>query len=62
MSDETYLSVFPKTRLESLTMLYLQNQDLSSCTPEQIVDMYFDAYDRIITHNNEVMEKRRKTK
>ncbi|MBE5932946.1 MAG: hypothetical protein E7263_05980 [Lachnospiraceae bacterium] len=47
MSDSVNLSTFPSTRTEGLTMLYLQNQDLSGMTPEQLVDKYEDIYARI---------------
>ena len=33
--------------IESLTLLYLQNQDVSACTPEELVALYFQAYEKI---------------
>lgn len=35
MSENVILNAFPKTKSEALTMLYLQNQDLSNITPEE---------------------------
>ncbi len=40
---------FPRDYADALTMLYLQNQDLSGKTPEQILDMYEDTNRRIRT-------------
>lgn len=37
---------FP-TNVEELAMLFLQNQDLSGLTPEQLADKYWDVYYRI---------------
>lgn len=31
---------FPMNKVEALTMLYLQNQDLKNTTPEQLATMY----------------------
>lgn len=32
---------------EALTLLYLQSQDLKTYTPEQLVDAYCEAYEKI---------------
>ena len=45
MSDSA--SFFPGDRLEALTMLYLQNQDLSGKSPEEIQTMYYETYYRL---------------
>ena len=52
MADNTF-KTFPDGKIEALTMLYLQNQDLSGLTPEEILDKYDDAYQKIKTHNRE---------
>ena len=44
MSDQTY---FPSNRREALALIYIQSQDLSQKSPEDIVVMYKDAYDKI---------------
>lgn len=46
-NDKVELNTFPSTRSEALTMLYLQNQDLSSITPEDLVVLYRNTLDRI---------------
>jgi hypothetical protein len=43
VSNNVNLSTFPSNRTEALTMLYLQNQDLSDKTPSQIVELYFSV-------------------
>ena len=44
---DTSLATFPSTETEALAMLYIQSQDLSGVTPESLLDMYQDAYQRI---------------
>ena len=38
---------FPSGYAEALTMLYLQSQDLSSSTPEELAKLYWETYYRI---------------
>lgn len=45
MSDGVKL--FPSDRIEALTMLYLQNQDLSEATPEELVQKYLEVRSKI---------------
>ena len=47
------LHTFPSSRAEALTMLYLKNQDLSACTPEDIVCKYFEAYKKVVARMSE---------
>lgn len=49
MSDKVSFNTFPSTESQALALLYVQNQDLSGLTPEEIYDKYRDAYERI--HN-----------
>ena len=53
MSDNN-LSTFPSNRIEALTMLYLQNQDLSDITPEELLEKYHETYKRIREHYREI--------
>lgn len=46
MSDSVF-KTFPDNEIEALAMLWVQNQDLSSTTPEELLDKYQDAYDKI---------------
>ena len=39
--------------LHDITMLYLENQDLSSLTPAQVLDEYRKVYDAICKHHND---------
>lgn len=50
---------FPDNEYEALAMLYVQHQDLSGLTPEQLLDMYHEAYDKIRTHEKETRAARR---
>lgn len=43
MNQEVKLKAFPSNCYEALTMLYLQNQDLSSKTPEEIHTLYWET-------------------
>lgn len=47
MANDVNLKVFPTDKYEALTMLFLQNQDLSGKTPEEIADMCEESWDRI---------------
>lgn len=44
---------FPETETEALAMLYVQNQDLTGITPEGLLYMYRDAYQKIKAHRRE---------
>ena len=51
MSENTTLRAFPSSTVQALAFLYVQSQDLTGKTPEEISDMYNDAYERIQKHN-----------
>ena len=51
------LSTFPANSIDALTMLYLENQDLSKKSPSQIFDLYEKTYEEIYQQS-----KRRKPK
>lgn len=53
MSD-TELRAFPQGATEALAMLYVQNQDLSGRSPEDICKIYWEAYYRIRRCNGEI--------
>lgn len=57
---ENTLRTFPDGKIEALTMLYLQNQDLSGLTPEEILDKYDDTYEKIKAHNKEKRNARQR--
>lgn len=54
---DTVLATFPSTETEALAMLYVQSQDLSGVTPESLLDMYQDAYQRIKAYRKEKRSK-----
>ncbi|MCK1996473.1 hypothetical protein MPH47_04330 [Psychrobacillus psychrodurans] len=41
------LNTFPYSKTTALTMLYLEQQDLSDLTPSQLVDKYKKVYKEI---------------
>lgn len=45
--SETVLHSFPSNETEALAMLWLQSQDLRGITPEELLDKYQDAYQKI---------------
>lgn len=51
MSDTVSLSTFPDNHIEALALLYVQSQDLTGKSPEEILDIYDDAYVKIKEHN-----------
>lgn len=51
--NEVKLDTFPSNEYQALAMLYVQSQDLSNKTPEDLLDMYQDAYQRIRAHRKE---------
>lgn len=52
------LNFFPDNKIDALTMLYLDHQDFSNLTPEELLDMYNDVRERIKNQNT---KNRRKT-
>lgn len=49
---------FPSSKIEALTMLYLQKQDLSNLSPEEVMDKYQETYDKIRERNKEIKSER----
>lgn len=50
---------FPSNKLEALAFLYIKRQDLSGKSPEELVDMYTDAYDRVRARFRAIQKERR---
>lgn len=53
MSDMD-LKAFPQNNIEALAMLFVQNQDLNEKSPEEICEIYWNAYYRIRRCNADV--------
>lgn len=49
MANDT-LKTFPSDKESALAFLYVKSQDLTGKSPEEILDMYDDAYEKISTH------------
>lgn len=60
--NDTSFTTFPNSKTEALAMLYVQHQELSELTPEQLLDLYYEAYDKIRTHEKEARAKRKATR
>ena len=56
MNDVT-LRTFPRNEFEALAMLYIQNQDLSGVTPEELLEKYQETYNQICAHNKVCKER-----
>lgn len=52
MSDSN-LNVFPKTDVQALAFLYVQNQDLSGKSPAEIYNVYLSAYYEILKEHRQ---------
>lgn len=50
--------VFPSHKQEALAITYVQAQDLSGKTPEEIAAMYDDAYSRICDAFKNMLEEK----
>lgn len=49
MSDT--FKTFPTSKISALAMLYVEKHATSQHTPEELLDMYNDAYERIHNHS-----------
>ena len=58
MMTDTVFRTFPDNKIEALTMLYLQNQDLSELSPEALLDKYDDTYEKIKAYSREKRQAR----
>lgn len=50
MANDVTLRTFPRNEFEALAIIYIQNQDLSKLTPEELLDNYQEAYAKICAH------------
>ena len=53
MAENTRLETFPANKFEALAMLYLQHQNLSGVSPEQLLDWYQDVYAKMRDHERD---------
>lgn len=58
MANDVTLRSFPRNECEALAILYIQNQDLSGVTPEELLEKYQEAYSQICAHNKVCKERR----
>lgn len=50
MAGNTNSGSFPSNKLEALALLYMQHQNLSGVSPEQLLDLYQDVYAKMRDH------------
>lgn len=49
-NDSVNLNTFPSNKYEALAFLYLQSQDISNLTPEELIEKYYEVYRKIYSH------------
>lgn len=54
MNESINLSTFPKDSAQALAMFYLNSLDLTGKSPEDIVHIYNDAYNKIEAEQNKI--------
>ena len=59
--SETNLHTFPSTVIDALAMLYLQNQDISNLSPEDLYEKYVDVKNTIKAKANELHKSSMRT-
>lgn len=57
--QKTPFNAFPNNKQSALTMLYLQNQDLSNLSPEELLDKYDEVYDKLKKYSNSKLKQSR---
>lgn len=57
-SGKVSLSKFPSTTQEALAFLFVQSRDLSDKTPEDIAEIYHDAFKRIGVKRKEIAHQK----
>lgn len=60
MSDSRSNNDAPLNKIDALTILYLQKQDLDGSSPEEIVGRYIEARDRIVKEFSRQQEVRKR--
>lgn len=51
MADQFH--TFPATRIDALAMLYLEKQEISNLSPEELLDKYDEVHSALKRHNQE---------
>lgn len=51
--------ILQKDMVERLTLLYLEHQDISDLSPEELYDKFAETYERIHDHQAEDKPKQR---
>lgn len=59
--QDVALESFPRNSIDALAMLFVQNQDLKGKSPEEICEIYWNAYFRIRNCNGDVRNAARES-
>lgn len=52
-------NIFPDTKEKALALLYLQSQNLSDKSPEDLVAMYLDAFSKVRAEFKRLQDKQK---
>ncbi|MBP3857145.1 MAG: hypothetical protein IK990_16185 [Ruminiclostridium sp.] len=55
------IKYYPSNKAEALAYLYVEKQNITGKTPEELVDMYNEVYDRIVRKMNAIPTGKPKT-
>ena len=55
------IKYYPSNKAEALAYLYVEKQSITGKTPEELVDMYNEVYDRIVRKMNAIPTGKPKT-
>lgn len=53
------MSFFPDSKQEALALEYIKSKDLSGKTPEEVAELYEDAYTRICEKFKDLRDEKR---
>lgn len=59
-NDKSEKDTSPVNKYEALAILYLQKQDLTGCTPEEVVGKFIETQDKIIKEFSRQKEARKR--
>ena len=55
------IKYYPSNKAEALAYLYVEKQNITGKTPEELVNMYNEVYDRIVRKMNAIPTGKPKT-
>ncbi len=55
------IKFYPSNKAEALAYLYVEKQDIKDKTPEELVELYNETYDRVVRQMNAIPNIRPKS-